>query len=147
MKGALKMYEMNGSDISELLSQPRVTQEAAPRSYDGVRLVPGWSLDLTREDPLTGKPWDLAQHAVRERVRKMVRDTAPFLIIGSPPCTMFSSLQKLSKKRRDKAKFNKDVIMKELCDIKAEYPCGTQLTTHIVNFKNTMNKPSQAPSL
>ena len=38
---------------------------------------------------------------------------------------------------RDKVQFNKDFIMKELCDIKAEYPCGTELTTHLVNFKKT----------
>ena len=93
MKGALKMFEAKGSDVSEIFSQPRVAQEAALRDYDGVRLTPGWSLDLTREDPLTGEPWDLSKCAVRERVRKLVRETAPFLVIGSPPCTMFSTLQ------------------------------------------------------
>ena len=70
MKGALKMFEAKGSDVAEIFSQPRVTQEAALRSYDGVRLTPGWSLDLTRDDPLAGKPWDLAKSAVRERVGK-----------------------------------------------------------------------------
>ena len=78
MKDAVKMFEVKGSDVAEIFSQPRVAQEAALRSYDGVRLTPGWSLDLTRDDPLTGKPWDLAKSAVRERVRKMVRETAPF---------------------------------------------------------------------
>jgi len=107
MKGALKMFEAKGSDVAEIFSQPRVTQEAALRSYDGVRLTPGWSLDLTRDDPLTGKPWDLAKSAVRERVREMVRETAPFLVIGSPPCTMFSSLQNLSKNRRCEVEFKK----------------------------------------
>ena len=94
MKVALKMLEAKGSDVSEIFSQPRVAQEAALRDYDGVKLVPGWSLDLTREDPLTGEPWDLSKCAVRDRVRKMVRETTPFLVIGSPPCTMFPSLQK-----------------------------------------------------
>ena len=107
MKGATKMFEVKGADVSEIFSQPRVAQEAALRSYDGTKLIPGWSLDLTREDPLTGGPWDLSKCAVRERVRKMVRETAPFLVIGSPPCTMFSSLQNLSKGRRNKADFDR----------------------------------------
>ena len=47
----------------------------------------------------------MSKCAVRERVSKMVRETTPFLVIGSPPCTMFSSLQNLSKKKKNKAKF------------------------------------------
>ena len=87
--------------MAELFSQPRIVQEAAVRDYDGLKLLPGWSLDLTREDPATGQAWDLSKHAVRERVRKLVRTTKPFLLIGSPPCTAFSSLQNLSKNKRD----------------------------------------------
>ena len=37
----------------------------------------------------------------------MVRETVPFLVIGSPPCTMFSSLQNLSKNRRCEVEFKK----------------------------------------
>jgi hypothetical protein len=107
MKGALKMFEAKGSDGPEIFSQPRVAQEAALRDYGGVKLVPGWGLDLTREDPLTGEPWDLSKCAVRERVMKLARETAPFLVIGSPPCTMFSTLQNLSKKQRNKVAFDK----------------------------------------
>ena len=100
MKNSMKMYEVKGPDVVEVYSQPRVAQEAALRLYDGVRLVPGWSLDLTRSDPETGQPWDLGKHAVRERVRKMIRESKPYLVIGSPPCTLFSRLQKLSENRR-----------------------------------------------
>ena len=88
MKGALKMFETKNVDVAEVFSPPRVAQEAVMSSYDGARLTPGWSLDLTREDPLTGQPWDLGKKEVRQRVRRLVRDTAPFLLIGSPPCTM-----------------------------------------------------------
>ena len=101
MKGALRMFERKGPDVSEIFSQPRITQEAAMQEHCGVRLRPGWSLDLTRHDPLTNRPWDLSKHGVRERVRKLVRRTKPFMLIGSPPCTMFSSLQSLSKDKRD----------------------------------------------
>ncbi|MBN71658.1 MAG: hypothetical protein CME32_20555 [Gimesia sp.] len=107
MKGAIKMFERKGADVSELFSQPRIAQEAAIREYDGMKLVPGWSLDLTRTDPTTNKPWDLSKPEVRTRVRKLVKDTKPFVVIGSPPCTMFTSLQNLSKNRRDKAKFER----------------------------------------
>ena len=69
--------------------------------YDGVRLKPGWSLDLTRNDPLTGMPWDLSIHADRERARDLIRTTRPLMVIGSPPCTAFSNLQGLSKNKRD----------------------------------------------
>ena len=91
MKGALAMYEEKGADISEMFSQPRIAQEAAVRKYGWMELKPGWSLDLTREDPATGKPWDISQPAVRNRVRALVRDTQPFIVIGSPPCTMFAN--------------------------------------------------------
>ena len=64
-------------------------------------MKPGWSLDLTRDDPLTGKPWDLGGHGTRERVRDLVRKSKPLLVIGSPPCTAFSRLQGLSRAKRD----------------------------------------------
>ena len=102
MKGAEAMFTRKGADVCELFSQPRVTQEAVVRSYDGVKLTPGWSLDLTREDPVTGQPWDMTKRHVREMTNELVRTTEPSLVIGSPPCTMFSSLQGLSKKKRNK---------------------------------------------
>ena len=100
-KGAQDIFKIKGPDVVELYSQPRIVQEASMREYDGTRLVPGWSLDLTLNDPETGRPWDFSLHQVREKVRKMIRDTKPFLVICSPPCTMFSSLQNLSKSKRD----------------------------------------------
>ena len=97
MKGALAMYQTKGVDVSEIFSQPRIVQEAAMHSHKGIKLKPGWSLDLTREDPLTGKPWDLGKASVRRRVRALVQDTEPFMVIGSPPCTLFCAMQNLSK--------------------------------------------------
>ena len=87
------MYEMVGADVSEIYSQPRVAQEAAVRTHGGVQLIPGWSLDLTRDDPTTGLPWDLSKLSVQERVRKLVRSTKPLLLIGSPMYTAFSAWQ------------------------------------------------------
>ena len=101
MEGALKMFEEVGADVSEVYSQPRVAQEAALKTFGGTILRPGWSLDLTMDDPLTGQPWDLGKREVRARVRKLVAESKPFMLIGSPPCTMFSTLQNLSKAKRD----------------------------------------------
>ncbi len=95
------MFQNKGIGTAEVFSQPRIAQEASLRNYDGVRLTPGWSLDLTREDPLTGKPWDLSRYAVRRRVKQIIQDTEPFMVIGSPPCTMFSPMQNLNAGRMD----------------------------------------------
>ena len=51
IKGSLKTYQENCVDVSEIFSQPRVAQEAAMRRHGGTDLRPGWSIDLTREDP------------------------------------------------------------------------------------------------
>eukprot|EP00973_Karenia_brevis_P061137 8501820-Karenia_brevis.AAC.1 len=58
-------------------------------------MVPGLACDLT-----TG--WDFRRSEDRERVRKHIREEKPLLVIGSPMCTMFSSLQNLSKWSNDK---------------------------------------------
>ena len=54
-------------------------------------------------DPKTGQPWDMGNPSVQSRVKKLVRDTQPFCVIGSPPCTPFSRLQAINKARRDPA--------------------------------------------
>ena len=74
-------------------------------------LTPGWSLDLTTVDPLNGRPWDLSVPTVQSRVRKLVRDTRPFCIVGSLPCTAFSPLQEISRAKRDPKKMLKDLEM------------------------------------
>ena len=67
-------------------------------------MKPGWSLDLKTKDPTTGEAWNLSDRRVQERVRRLVRDTEPYCIVGSPPCTPFSQLQGLNKAKRDKDK-------------------------------------------
>ena len=105
MKDALKMYEVKGADVSEIYSQPRIVQQAAVDKNLG--LTPGFSVDLTMNDPMTGKQWDLSRRDVRARVKTLVNDTKPFILIGSPPCTMFSSLQNLRKSKRNQAEFQR----------------------------------------
>ena len=56
-----------------------------------------WSLDLTTVDPDDGMPWDFDVEAKRTKVMKMLARDKPSLLIGSPDCTAFSTLQNLSK--------------------------------------------------
>ena len=111
MRQATAMYRTKGADIVELYSQPRIAQEAAIRKYSGTQLKAGWSLDLTMRDPETGLPWNLSKKEVQEKVRKMVVNDKPFMLVGSPPCTAFSQLQGLNNAKRDP-----EVIKKELAE-------------------------------
>ena len=111
LKNALKLFERKGPVVVEMFSQPRLCQEIAGRSFGGITLRPGFSLDLTMDDPATGQPWDLSKTAVQTRVSKVVRDVKPFCVVGSPPCTAFSSLQETSRAKRDPK-----IMAKELKD-------------------------------
>ena len=82
LKDALETFSRKGADVVEIYSQPRITQEAAVRRYGKTELVPGWSLDLTRNDPKTGEPWDLSDKKVQSRVDKMIRSCEPMFVIG-----------------------------------------------------------------
>ena len=87
-KGVLQMINGRTAAVAEIYSEPRIAHEAAIRKYGGEHLVPGWSLDLTREDPLTGRPWDLSKRAVREGMKQLVHETKPFMFVGSQLCTL-----------------------------------------------------------
>ena len=71
-------------DVAELYSPPRVTEEAKKFG-----LSAGAAFDLT-----TG--WDFRLERDRNLAKEYVRTHKPKLVIGSPMCTMFSVLQRLS---------------------------------------------------
>ena len=100
-KNAIKLFERKGPDIVEIFSQPRLCQEVAGRSFGGTTLKPGFSLDLSMNDPATGEPWDFSRQTVQSRVLKLIRDVKPFCVTGSPPCKAVSPLQEISRARRD----------------------------------------------
>ena len=83
--------------ISEIYSPPRVTAEVA-RSKNEF-LTPGLAFDITVNDPDDGQPWDFNVRAKREKAREILRKQRPYLIIGSPMCTAFSSWQYLNEAR------------------------------------------------
>ena len=71
--------------MTEVYSPVRVAEVAA--KY-GMR--PGSSFDLTNG-------LDFTKEAHRARAWKQTKQEQPCCIIGSPPCTLLSSLQELSK--------------------------------------------------
>ena len=71
--------------ILEIFSPPRVTQVAKHRG-----LRPGWAMDISSVDPWTGRSWDLSLKVNQDRVKHLVRKHKPWVIMGCPPCTMYS---------------------------------------------------------
>jgi hypothetical protein len=80
-------YIKYGHHVSEIYSPLRVNRAATK-----IGLKPGFSLDLTETDPYDGMPWDFSKEEKRARARKRVVSEKPFLLVGSPPCTAFSTL-------------------------------------------------------
>ena len=79
--------------VCEVYSPPRVVPEA-----EAAHLPGGWSLDLTTEDS-EGRAWDFDRVEVRARCRELVRRTRPMMLIGSPMCTWFSTLQAANRQK------------------------------------------------
>ena len=59
-------------------------------------LVGGSCFDLRCD--ANGVAWDFRKSADRERARAQIRREKPFLVVGSPPCTEFSSVQNLNRR-------------------------------------------------
>ena len=71
-------------DICEVYSPKRVAEVCGKYG-----LTAGDSFDL-----VTG--WDLSDRRQQQRARDLIRSQSPRLLICSPPCTKFSSLQNLN---------------------------------------------------
>ena len=106
-------------------------------------MKPGWSLDLTVDDPETGKPWDLADGKVRAKATNLILDGKPFCVILSPMCTAFSTMQNINKDRRD-AK----VVKKELEEAKDHIRWAMRICSlqHRCNRYFAFEHPSGATS-
>ena len=71
-------------DIVEVYSPPRVTEQASK-----YRLRAGEAMDLT-----TG--WDFRRAGDRRKAERYIDEHKPKLLVGSPMCTMFSALQRMT---------------------------------------------------
>ena len=80
-------YIRYGQHVSEIYSPPRVAKLAQK-----FNLRPGFSIDIRENDPDDNMPWDLNNFEKRAKLKFRVEHERPLLLIGSPPCTVFSSL-------------------------------------------------------
>jgi hypothetical protein len=76
--------------VSEIHSPPRVTAEIK-RGRHNPHLVPGFAFDLTVNDPDDGQPCDFSIKGKREKARAKLRKQQPYMLIGSPAGTAFST--------------------------------------------------------
>ena len=60
--------------------------------------MPGFALDLSGNDA-EGNAWDFTRADMREKAKALVMREKPFVLIGSPPCTAFSSWQHINAAR------------------------------------------------
>lgn len=88
--------------VSELFSLPRITAE--------IRRVPNLMLDGGSTNDLmsdkNGKCWDFRRAADRQRVRTEIQSKKPYMVIGSPPCAVVSSLMTFNKNRMGKKRYD-----------------------------------------
>jgi hypothetical protein len=94
------MMRVGPAAIAELYSPPRVTR-ALPA---GAGLVAGSTFDLLAD--AAGVRWDFTKPLDRKRAWDRIRAEEPFIVVGSPPCTMFSSMQNMNK-NKGKAEWEK----------------------------------------
>ena len=55
----------------------------------------GFSLNVIAPEA-DGYIWDFGKHECRQRAFKMIRETKPYMIVGSPESTPFSTIQNLN---------------------------------------------------
>ena len=53
-------------------------------------------MDIGTTDPWTGEVWDLSDRRCQKRALKLIEEHRPKFLMLSPPCTLFSILQKLN---------------------------------------------------
>ena len=84
---------MNQMQVAEVYSPPRVVETANKMGMRG-----GWSLDLITCDT-DGLPWDFNSAKMRNRaIRKLLNDK-PIVLIGSPMCTEYSTMNQINHAR------------------------------------------------
>ena len=84
--GGDAVMRVGPAKVAELYSPPRVTA-TLPR----LGLAAGSTFDLHADE--AGVAWDFTKPCDRKRAWERIRAEEPFLVVGSPPCTMFSRLQ------------------------------------------------------
>ena len=76
--------------VTEAYSPPRVAEMANKMGMRG-----GWSLDLTACDT-DGAPWGFNSNTMRNRATKKFLNGKPLVLIGSPMCTEYSTMNRIN---------------------------------------------------
>ena len=93
--------------VAEIYSPPRITK--AIKMMPSSKVIAGFALDLTTCDE-DGRAWNFDEKEMRERARKKFHTEQPLFLVGSPPCTQWSSLQALSEAKRDPEEVKREKI-------------------------------------
>ena len=94
-----------GHHITEIYAPPRVTKWASK-----MRMAPGLALDLTCNDPDDGLPWDVNNNPNKvTKARRIIQDTKPLLLVGSPICAAVSHMSNIIFSRMSEQDVN-DVV-------------------------------------
>jgi hypothetical protein len=119
-EGAEALYELMltmGADpcdskakVAELYSPPRVTTLIGGLPH--VNLEAGMTFDLRMGHD--GRHWDFLKAADRAKARQLISREKPFIVIGSPPCTDFSSWNtRLNHKRMSESEVHRRKVEAE----------------------------------
>ena len=84
---------MEQMDVAEVYSPPRIAEMARQMGLRG-----GWSLDLTTCDK-DGRPWDFNCKTMRNCAVRLLLEDKPRLLIGSPMCGPFSTMNQINYAR------------------------------------------------
>ena len=98
--------------VSEIYSPPRVTKMLS--KMKGHPLAPGFALDITCYDPDDGQPWDFDLAEKRTKARRLLHETKPLFLIGSPMCTAWCTWQRINRLKRDPAVVQRELVKARL---------------------------------
>ena len=71
--------------ICEAFSPERLTAMVSRMGFER-----GRALDLSAPCPVTGRRWDLSDEKDQKLAKKLVKESKPYFLMLSPPCTIFS---------------------------------------------------------
>ena len=126
--------------ISEIYSPPRVTTYA--KLLPSLGIGPGFALDLTTVNA-KGEPWDFDTVEKQEEAERLLDETKPTILVGSPMCTAYCAWQRLNKHRRDPAVVEED---KAKADAHLKFVCRVNLKKIQTGMYLRHEHPAQATS-
>ena len=137
------------SDKAEILLDNRDNiLDIPPRGTTLIRalktkhLMAGFAFDLTTMDGDDESPWDFSIKAERDKAWKRFTEQKPYVLIGSPACTPFSTWQRLNEaKSKDveamrRAKVEAVVHMNFVCRMYHEQAEGQILSARTPPSRN-----------